>query len=164
MNSVELLAMTRRERDRLDALVASLTPEQLTQGGLEGGWSVKDVLAHITAWERRCTWTLATERGDPLGEPEAGVGPDDVGEFNAAAYAANRDRDLDDVLADAALSYAALLDAVAEVPDSALDLPGTVSWTRQRPLSQYIRDNADEHYREHTAQIEAWRSADGQSQ
>ena len=156
MNKQELAEITGRDRERLDALVASLSPAQLTDPALEGGWSVKDVLAHITAWERRCTWTLATERGDPLGEPEGGVGPADVEEFNQAEYEANRDRDLDDVLADGARSYDALAAAIAEVADADLDKPGTVAWTRERPLVQYIRDNADEHYREHVAQIEAW--------
>jgi hypothetical protein len=50
----ELLARIDREWARLGSLLARMTPEQLVTP-LASGWSPKDHLAHITAWERFLT-------------------------------------------------------------------------------------------------------------
>jgi len=42
------------ERAKLAGLLATLSAEQMCQRTLENEWSVKDVLAHIAVWERRC--------------------------------------------------------------------------------------------------------------
>jgi hypothetical protein len=39
------------ERKLLEDQIFSLTEGQMLQPTLEGGWSVKDMMAHITAWE-----------------------------------------------------------------------------------------------------------------
>ncbi len=48
-----LLAAIQAERTLLENLLATLTPAQWVQSGVVGQWSVKDVLVHLTLWERR---------------------------------------------------------------------------------------------------------------
>jgi len=46
-----LLANIQAGYDQLEALLASLSEEQMTNPGVNGSWSVKDNLAHLTAWQ-----------------------------------------------------------------------------------------------------------------
>jgi len=50
-SKAELVARITREWDALQAAIAGLSEEQLTAPG-DGGWSIKDNLAHIAAWEQ----------------------------------------------------------------------------------------------------------------
>jgi hypothetical protein len=47
-----LLAEIQRERAALDDTLARLSPRQMTRAGVtRGGWSVKDILAHLVEWQ-----------------------------------------------------------------------------------------------------------------
>ena len=71
-NKARMLGMIRKERDALDALVASLSDGQMLEPGLGEGRSVKDLLLHVTAWERRfLDWMAAAERGEMIGDARA---------------------------------------------------------------------------------------------
>src|SRR5437867_9147809 len=48
----ELLHSIQEERARLEATLARLTGEQILAPGADGPWSVKDILVHISYWER----------------------------------------------------------------------------------------------------------------
>ncbi|HEY4384036.1 MAG TPA: DinB family protein, partial [Ktedonobacteraceae bacterium] len=50
-NKAELLTHIQAEYDRFEALLASLSEEQMTIPGVNGTWSVKDNLAHLTTWQ-----------------------------------------------------------------------------------------------------------------
>jgi hypothetical protein len=56
---MEEMAKSRRE---LEALVESLSDEQLTRPGKDGGWSVKDHLAHLAMWEEASPRCCAKSR------------------------------------------------------------------------------------------------------
>ncbi len=84
----ELLERIQRQWAAQERPIGGLGDPQLTTRAQDGGWSVKDHLAHLAAWEQRL---LAHLRG--LTAPE-GSGVDtgiprtgDVDDFNAAAYA-----------------------------------------------------------------------------
>ncbi|MEK7693088.1 MAG: ClbS/DfsB family four-helix bundle protein, partial [Chloroflexota bacterium] len=64
MTKAELLDAIRRDRATLDALVTSLSEAQMIAPELDAGWSVKDVLAHITAWEQLCLKWIREGRRD----------------------------------------------------------------------------------------------------
>src|SRR5262245_23587754 len=48
-----LLEKIRSERARLEQSIAMLSEAQLTQPGVVGESSVKDIMAHLTVWEQR---------------------------------------------------------------------------------------------------------------
>ncbi len=41
---------------------AGLSESQMAQPGVTGEWSVKDILAHVTAWEEESTQAPAADR------------------------------------------------------------------------------------------------------
>jgi hypothetical protein len=149
MTKSELLANIRRDRVTLDALVASLSEAQMIAPELDAGWSVKDVLAHIGVWERRCaSWLEAVDRGETPERPEV----QDVDGANARDYAAAKDAAPATVLAQSRESHAALLRSVEALAEADLADERRFGW----PVWQMASSNSDEHYREHIEQIEAW--------
>ena len=150
------------ERARLDTIIDTLGESEMLRPALEGGWSIKDALAHITAWEQRFVRAFdAVERGEKPEWPETGWTQAGVDELNEHDFEANRDRSLDAVVAESRRSYAELSSIVERLSDDDLTLPDRWEWTRGHPLILFVSNNADEHYREHADAIEAWWAGQG---
>jgi hypothetical protein len=152
MNKAELLAATRKERARWDALVGSVDQAQMTRRGVAGEWSVKDIIAHITWYERELVITLQARA---LAGSELWQLPMD--ERNAVIFQENRDRPLDEVLAEAPRVFQQLLGLLEGLSEEDLvdpsRFPGMPSdW---RPW-QVIAGIAHQHYRDHIQDVEAW--------
>lgn len=149
MTKAELLANIRRDRARLDALLAPLDDARMIEPALDDGWSVKDALAHITSWEQLCLgWIRAGERREGPFTPES------INALNARIYAKNRDRPLAEVLAHSRQSSAEILAVAESLSDDAL--AAAPEWAPGRPLAEVISGNTDDHYLEHIDQINAW--------
>ena len=151
MEKSQILALIDGERARLDAALGHLSRERMAAPGAEGGWSVKDILAHITWSERELTGVL---------RQRAMVGSDlwnlSQDERNAAVYAENRDRTLDDVLAAWQGDFAALRAEIARLSDAELadpaliaEIPGGLA------LWQLLAGGTWLHYAEHLPDIQA---------
>src|SRR5437588_10466621 len=98
------------------ALLDEIGEENMTQPEVAGGWSIKDIVAHITGWRRRTVLRFRAAL-DPTVDmtpdyPAELDEDDEVDQINAWIYQANRDRPLADVLND---SHEFLLQLVAEV-------------------------------------------------
>ena len=58
-NKTELLERMRAGREEWDALIAQIPDSARTEPALAGGWSAKDLIAHVAAHEN---WTAAQIR------------------------------------------------------------------------------------------------------
>lgn len=118
-----LIELMRREREPIEAMIAPLSEEQLTAKGPEG-WSVKDHLAHLVAWERGIVALLKGEdRVAAMGVDQAtwSAGMDAA---NDALVEAWRAVPAVEVLADFRASRHAMIAAIGGLPnDAALLLP-----------------------------------------
>ncbi len=158
MTKDELLESMRAERSALDEIVEKLTEDELTAPVLEAGRSIKDVLAHITAWERQLvSWLDAAARGETPERPEPGYTFEDIDRLNERDFLADRDRPFAGVRADAQRSFAGVLRAVEAMSGDSLRDEQRFGWAAW----QVIRSNTDEHYREHRGAIEARRTGQG---
>src|ERR1700682_4906256 len=99
MNRDELTAALRAARARLDAVLGNMSEPDLLAPGLDGQWSTKDVIAHVTAWDV----DLLTN----LGKVKRGQKPGKTAWMAASIQARNdlwhaelKDRPLERVLAD----------------------------------------------------------------
>src|SRR5262249_36572770 len=52
MTGERLAAILREKREHWNALVAQVEPDRMEIAGVEGDWSVKDLIAHLTWYER----------------------------------------------------------------------------------------------------------------
>jgi uncharacterized protein (TIGR03083 family) len=153
MNKTDLLAALQREHDAMEQAIAGLTPEQLDTPFRADGWSIKDLLAHITAWESEMVTALfhaAYGRQPALGEIIAKMDA-----WNAERYAENRTRPVERVLADWRGVRQALIHRVKEWDEAALN--AEVAWRRGRTLVQLIEANSYGHEAEHREEIETWK-------
>ena len=69
----QILTAIQAERLALETLLAKIPPAQMTLPDLHEGWSVKDILAHITAWEELMQgWVQISLRGETPDRPAPG--------------------------------------------------------------------------------------------
>jgi len=154
MNCDELTEALEAARARLDAALDGLTAEELEAPGPGGDWSVKDYLAHVTAWDV----DLLTN----LGKARRGLKPGRT-QWNKALILAQNEawhqelhtRPLERVLADYDGVHAQVLKAVQSLSDAELEAP--TAWLQGRPLFQYFVDHIVTHEDEHAAEIAEWR-------
>jgi len=152
MTRFELLHQVRIERSRLDETLAHLTPTQMLLPGVDGAWSVKDVLAHISTWERwMIRWTNSLLRGEKPDTPE----PWDVERMNAGTFARVKDIPLAGVLEEFRQSYWDSLTLAESLSEEQLQTSYTDTWP-MGPLWTGIAANTNWHYREHRTDIQKW--------
>jgi hypothetical protein len=142
--------------NKLEEILAALSKTQYFIEGVIPGWSVKDILAHITSWHQRLLkWLDAAVRNE---EP-AISGPDTVEEMdalNAQFYQANKSLPLDEVLLNFRTTYQYIKDIVETMPVEDLISTHRFAWTKGQPLWQSIAGDTYEHYQEHILQIQEW--------
>ena len=159
----ELMAAVQKEWDNLQASLDGLTEEQMHLPGVVGDWSIKDVLAHITAWQARLiTSMFRAEKGLTPDTTESGPAVD---RFNQQWYIEMKDRPFEQVWDDLDASYHQILKRLEVSHAEALFDPRHYKWMKGQPFVQYIEGDTSEHYAEHAAQIREWRKrlADEQS-
>lgn len=151
MNTAEVLALIDDERARLDAALAGIPRERLETPGTDGGWSAKDVLAHITWSERELVGVLRQRA--LVGSELWDLSQDDR---NAAVYEQSRTRTLDDVLDEVRRNFAELRAEIARLSDAEMnnptaiaDMPGGLTpW-------QLLAGGTWRHYAEHLPALQA---------
>ncbi len=152
----ELLNQIESERRRLEATLAQLSEEQVLRPGVEGEWSVKDILIHIVVWEQRMIgWVNQGLRGERVRMLPPGDTWDDVDRWNHETYLDHKDDSLPDVLEQFRQSYLEALSAASNVPEDALLEPGYFDWREGEPLWLVVAANTCWHYKEHDESIRA---------
>lgn len=161
ISKLEFLRTMRSERERWEALLAGAREAQMVQPGAAGDWSLKDVVAHLTAYERGLVeWLQAAARGESLVFPD--LDHPDVDHRNAIIFARNRDRPLAEVLQESEQVFQRLLGLVEALSEEELTDPARTEWfvsprwKQARPLFKCIADDSYTHYQQHIPGIRAW--------
>ena len=147
----QAIARMRRSRVATLRLLARLPAAAVQEPRTQGAWSVKDVLAHIAAWEAegaRRLALIARGRGDRIRFYDT---MPEVDAFNARAVRAARRLPLARVLGRLAGTRARLLEALGALPPRALADPG-----HELPVVVWLREFAWTHERAHRGAIRAW--------
>lgn len=154
-----LLEEIQRERSALDDAIALLTPRQMTRPGVtRGGWSVKDILAHLVAWqELNLGWYAAGVRGETPVMPAPGYTLRELPRLNAMLYRKHHRRSLLAVTRDYQVYHKRVVDLIASLPDADLVTLGRYSWTGPSwTLSDYLRASTAAHYLWARTRIRRW--------
>ena len=158
----ELLPRIETARAALDDLIASLSDDQLVSPAPDGGWSVKDHLAHLTAWEAGIAALLQHKpRYAAMQMDAATYRNTDKNGLNAIIHQRTSRHSLQEVREAFRQGQQALADAVSDL--SAADLLETYSHYQPdepgddsgAPIVGWITGNTCDHYDEHRAWIEA---------
>jgi hypothetical protein len=155
----ELLNEIQRERTALDDTLALLTPRQMTRPGVtRGGWSVKDLLAHLVEWQQmNLGWYAAGLRGEKPAMPAPGFTLRELPRLNEMIYRKHRRRSLQAVVRDYRIHHERVVALIEALPDSDLVTLGRFSWTGPSwTLSDYLRASTAAHYLWARTRIRRW--------
>ena len=140
----------------LDELTAGLTDRQLTTPGPDG-WSPKDHLAHLAAWNLSLVALLeGRDRDAALGVWEV---PSEVDSVNELLHRRHRDLVVDEVTALQLGSRQMVREALARLTDTDLSRPYAAfqpsdpGSDRDQPVLGWITGNTNEHADEHVGYI-----------
>jgi uncharacterized damage-inducible protein DinB len=116
----EVLANIREARAELEASFAGLSEAQMTEPVTEGGWSIKDHLAHIAEYQRRALAVIADQhQADGFGiDRDTFEQFEDVHAVNEFLFQRNRDRTLSDVIEDFRETHRLVEATVTQMPDA----------------------------------------------
>ena len=141
------LSKLEREWQALFQLWEDLPEDVLLLPGAVGHWSTRDVMAHITTWEEEALKALS-----PILEGKSLPRYMGIDAFNAREQERKRHLPLKRVKEELLATHNKLIDYLQKAPESAFTSPRFI---------KRLRLDAIGHYREHAAQIAAWRAERG---
>ncbi len=160
----QMIETMTRKRGEWEALLAKVPLERIETPGVEGQWSVKDVMAHIAHYER---WLAAFLESVASGEEPVVSDLDNMEMHarNAAIYELNHAKTLEQVQNEAHAAYRRLIEAVRALEESDF-LPGSRFapyirrlWGEDGLLVEVIGGDSFDHYADHIAPLRAWLAA-----
>jgi hypothetical protein len=150
----ELLARMQAEYERFEALLSTLSGQQMTATGANSPWSVKDTIAHLTVWQG---YLLDQLQGVANGKQPAAFMPElpTEDEINEHFYHVNKDRPLAALRADFQNLFARVLESVQAMSEETLKAPFPWHWN-DRLVWVLTAHNTYEHFWEHGDNIRRW--------
>jgi hypothetical protein len=127
---------------------AGLSSEQMTEPGVTEGWSVKDILAHVSVWEEE-TLKHLPHIMQGIRPPRYSVLYGGIDAFNAQLTEQKRRLSLSEVLRQLEETHLELIEYVQSAPEE--QLSSETSFRRRLRLDTYG------HYPIHTRAILEWR-------
>jgi hypothetical protein len=155
----ELLKEIQRERTALDETLAPLTPREMTRAGVtRGGWSVKDILAHLVEWQRmNLDWYAAGLRGEKPRIPAPGYTLRELPRLNQMIYRKHHRRPLQAVIEDYRSYHERVVALIESLSDADLVTLERFSWTGPSwTLSDYLRASTAAHYLWARTRVRRW--------
>jgi hypothetical protein len=161
-NKAELESRITSSWSQLEQTIDSLTEEQLTEPRDPAGWSAKDHLAHLAAWERSMVYLLQNQpRHEGLGVEESVYLESEEDDINAVIQQASKDLSLGEVLTLLRTTHEQLRELVSAMSDEDLQqtyshfLPDEPGRDDGNPILWRISGNTDSHFDAHRGYIEA---------
>lgn len=157
--TAEILTRIDHDWAALESLINRLDETALTGPSDAAGWTAKDHLAHLAAWERSLLGLLAGEdRAAATGVDAALFATGDIDAINEAIRARHADEPLARVLGDLRETHERTRATIAGLADADLARPYAHYQPHDRPdnadpVVQWVAGDTHEHYREHAGWI-----------
>ena len=139
MPKQQVIEQLQAARAALLTAIDGLSDDVMLRPGVVGMWSIKDILAHLSAWESELVTALA--QLDNSASIPGIVRIDDIDEWNDEQYRVNVRRSMEAVRTDFLGVHKHLLIAIGELNDNLLDNPRKFGWMEGEPLSYLIAEN-----------------------
>ena len=162
MNMKEhILTALREQFNRWEELLASMSDEQITAPHLPSNWSIKDVIAHLRAWQQRSIARLEAalfnrEPEFPKWLPE--LDPDSEGntdQTNAWIYETYRELPWSKAHQNWREGFLRFLEVAEAISEKDLLDAGRYPWLEGHPLAFILLASYD-HHQEHLEKLIAW--------
>ena len=158
----ELQGILWQMRADLEEMIAAAGPGRIEEPGVtEEGWSLKDVIAHLTGWR---WWSVArmegavhnTEPTPPWGSELNEDRMEDVHRINQQFYDANHDLTVSEVLADSRATFDRIEAALLALSEDDLFANGRYPWMHDYAVADVILGSAGHLDEEHEPGISAF--------
>ncbi|MCA1727828.1 MAG: ClbS/DfsB family four-helix bundle protein [Actinobacteria bacterium] len=164
MNRDELTRRVDEGWADLEAAFEGLDEDALTTPRDPGGWTIRDHLAHIAAWERIVTYRLrgrADEVHEAVGLTREESDALDQDGLNAHIQETSREQPMGKVLIDLREAHREFQQALEEVSEEALSRPWLPDEPDRGALAENVVGNTFEHYEEHLPAIRSLAGREG---
>jgi hypothetical protein len=153
----ELLQAIHTARNEWDGLIAKIPHHRLSESAASGSWSIKDVIAHVTEYDRWLALGLALRLQKP---PQIWLDDISLDEFNAVLHQQIADRNPDDILLDSKRVFQDLINEVETHSEAYLFGTHHVEGVSYDVIPfQILKSESYGHYRDHIPAIQAWLSS-----
>ncbi|MCH8060960.1 MAG: ClbS/DfsB family four-helix bundle protein [Chloroflexi bacterium] len=140
----EMLMKVGESWETLQKALGRVPPHRMEEAGVVEAWSVKDLIGHVTSWERQAMSTVRAFQES--GDADA-LKWTDVDGFNAVTSESNRSRSLEELRSDMEAVHDELLAFIDRLPEDV---------ARDDQVQRRVRVDGYEHYAEHTKHILKW--------
>jgi hypothetical protein len=153
IEKLDILTIVRGEFNRWEDLLSGLSEEQITAANFIDALSIKDVIAHLKAWQQRSVARMEAARQNrepefPQWPPELNPEQEDVDAVNAWIYETHRDQSWVQVHRDWREGFIHFLELGEIIPENDLLDAGRYPWMDGYPLSMVLTASY-EHHQEH---------------
>lgn len=153
-SKAELLKAIHTARNEWDALIAQIPRHRMSESVAPGAWSVKDIIAHVTEYDRWLALGLALRLQKP---PQIWLDDISLDEFNAVLYQRNADRNPTDILLDSTQVYQDLINEVEAHSEAYLFGSHRVEGVSDAVIPyQILKSESYGHYHDHVPTLRAW--------
>jgi hypothetical protein len=155
MTRDEFLAELKKSRSAWEGIVKTVPSEEMVQPCLAGGWSGKDIIAHISWYENQMVEMIRAR--EITGSEWWGLPLD---ERNQKVYEINQEKSLDETFADYRAVFQELVAAIETLSDQ--DLCDPACWKNWPPEwkapwdpGKVIASNCFDHYTDHLPDLKS---------
>lgn len=154
-DKAQFITVLREEFQRWEELLSSVNEAQMTTPLTPSTWSVKDLIAHLRAWQQV---SIARMEAALLNrEPEmpgwlAGLDPDsesNLDSYNDRIYQANRNQPWSEVYRAWRDGFLLFLELAEAIPEENLMEAGKYPWLKGYPLSAVLHGSYEHHHIDH---------------
>jgi hypothetical protein len=135
-------------RKIIENLLPSIDPEK----EIFRGWTIKDLLAHISGWDDT---TIDSLRAHVAGREPVITAGQGINEYNCRTVASRKDLDYTHVLNEWRLNRQILRTIIKEMPDENFSIPLTLPWGQKGTVTSIV-DIFHEHEEEHAKELLEW--------
>lgn len=149
-NSERTILIHRLDETRtgIEAVLPRIDPD----GEIYPGWTVKEMLAHMTGWDDA---TIDSLRAHVIGRPPAVEAIRSLDEYNLSTVTSRHDLKYEQVLKEWRLTREVLRTLIEQIPEDKFLEPVIVPWGEKASVS-YLVDMFRDHEEEHLADMIQW--------
>jgi hypothetical protein len=145
-NKETLLALSEQLYQKILSLVDKQETAIATQKA-SNGWTMKDVVAHLSAWHKLFLgWYEQDRQGVKPELPAPGYTWKTMPHLNEKIYQENKDRTLPEVIAEFQQTYAAVRKVIQSHSNEELFTKKKFAWTGSTSLGSYLTSCTSSHY------------------
>ncbi|MBS4196642.1 DinB family protein [Lederbergia citri] len=152
VGKAELLRRLHYGYKHFNTSIGRLSPEQMEIPGVNGKWSIKEVISHFIAHEQ----FALSELRFALAGKQYKAEETNIDRFNEAAVAERRDWTVEQVQQSWDDSFREVIAVVKELPDTAFDPWGGFTRILGDTVDGALGNNTYSHYEEHLLTIMPW--------